>query len=144
MSHVAACFVSANASSLVGSQLWRMGASGQLAMAQVVESICPNSVSSSLFPKYGFPLPLLTSSHLRAISPVQVTLSREDDGWYVLEADDGTVYGDGATIAEAIRDFRECFVEYLELVESSARSGNPFDAAELLRLGQYLVRTNPE
>ena len=81
MSHVAAYFVSANASSMAGSQLWRMGASGQLARTQVVESICPDSVSSSHFPEYGFLLPLLTSSHWRAINPVPVTISREVDGW---------------------------------------------------------------
>lgn len=113
--------------------------SGQATVYQV---LCANASSSSVFPIVSFVLPLVVDAPWLALAPVPVTLSREPDGWYVLEAGSGYVHGDGPDIPEAIRDFNQCFVEYFELVEAGARRGDGHDAAELQQLGRHLKRVS--
>lgn len=77
------------------------------------------------------------------LRPITLTLSYDQAAdWYVATDHFSTVYGDGQTADEAVRDYKTSLAEYAALVERGAADGDRFDAAEMTYLGTYLRRTH--
>jgi hypothetical protein len=77
----------------------------------------------------------------RLVTPMAVTVRPDGDGWFVADADRYAVHGTGQSAGEAVADLLICLTEYYELVEESAKQGNPFDQEELRRLRKTLQPT---
>jgi hypothetical protein len=75
------------------------------------------------------------------VGPLPVSVVRDTDGWYLAQAPEVPIHGDGPSIDEAIGDYRECLVEYFELVEAGTLAGNLYDKVELERIGKIVKRT---
>ena len=77
----------------------------------------------------------------RLVSPLSVTIGPDDDGWFVADTDRYAVHGTGESAREALLDLLGCLIEYYELVEESAKAGDPYDQSELTRLRETLQPT---
>jgi hypothetical protein len=72
--------------------------------------------------------------------PISLRVERDDDGSFIVSDDKFAVYGQGATLDEAIADYKTSLAEYAELVESQAACHSP--TANLLKKLQMFLSKN--
>ncbi|HKV83676.1 MAG TPA: hypothetical protein VJN88_03920 [Ktedonobacterales bacterium] len=72
------------------------------------------------------------------LRPLPVTISADEDGWYVASDDVFQVYGDGETLANAQHDYVISLIDYYLLVERDALSGDVSAQCELDRVQAYI------
>ncbi len=73
---------------------------------------------------------------------LSIDIGGDDDGCQILESKQLLIYGEGRDMADAIVDFCECFIEYVELVEAGAKRGDPFDIDTLAEIHKCFRRIN--
>lgn len=100
-------------------------------------------------PSYGLlslnEVPLIVAGEIRPgwrlVAPISITVRADGDGWFVADTDSYAVHGTGQRPSDAVADLLVCLIEYYELIETSARTGNAFDQGELRRLRMTLQPT---
>ena len=70
--------------------------------------------------------------------PLTLTVSADEDGWFVVSDDVFHVYGDGETLDNARQDYIVSLIDYYRLVERDALGGEDSDRCEFERAQTYI------
>lgn len=87
-------------------------------------------------------VPLLgdVTQGLRVIQRLVVLVEQDDDGSYVVSDDLFLMYGNGETREAALDDYVTSLIEYYDILDTDAASGDPMSAAQFRHLREYVHR----